>query len=322
MIGLASRFVGSGWCSTERPGRDASLTLARGLRAHRRPGAVSATRSERGRRPPRSGVSPSTKASTVGPAPEITAGTPRARRSCDQGERLRHRRLALLLVQEVLGGAQQQSRAVRRARPRAARRDRCWRRRPRAGTDVGQQAARDLGAHAVRRHEHDRGDRRRRPGDCWAQTVVAGLAGRSRTRRAAPARRCRGGPRAGWPASSACPSSSSAAPSATRRARQHDAADDRGRGRAQPPAVRDPVRAGQAQPGRLLAHRLEGRPHRADHEVASRRGTTSARPRPRRRTSRPVVDDLADQRVGQLERQPEAVEARARGWRWWPGPRR
>ena len=99
-----------------------------------------------------------TKASTVGPAPETTAGTPSPAQLCDQGERLGHGGQALLLVQEVLGGTPELLGVSAECRDEQSRATsvRC-----RVGVRDGrrQQAARHVRAYAVRRHEHDRGDR-------------------------------------------------------------------------------------------------------------------------------------------------------------------
>ena len=250
------------------------------------------------------GVTPSaTSASTVGPAPEITAGTPRDRSVVDQRDRLRHRRLALLLVQEVLRRSQQLTRL-------STERDHEQCGAPGVGDGVlvghelGEQATGDLGAHAVRRHQHDPEDRvvHRRvlgpdhvaglPGDdeppeqrrCHVVRVSLEPVGQRQRLRVVQQR----------------------GPVGHQTPRQHDPADDRGRGRTQSTAVGDPVGAGQAQAGRLLPHRLEGRPHRAYDEMGLVAPEVLALPFDVH--LEPAVDDLADDRVGQLERQPEAVE--------------
>ena len=56
----------------------------------------------------RSASAERTSASTVGPAPETTAGTPDRRSGRDELRGPRHRRRAVLLVQPVLGGREQQ----------------------------------------------------------------------------------------------------------------------------------------------------------------------------------------------------------------------
>ena len=60
-----------------------------------------------GHRDSRSAVSEEPKASTVGPAPETTAGTPSARSAATRRQRLGHRGLAVVLVQPVLGRGEQ-----------------------------------------------------------------------------------------------------------------------------------------------------------------------------------------------------------------------
>ena len=75
----------------------------------------------------------------------------------------------------------------------------------------------------------------------------------------------------------------------------------------------------RCRPGGCDVHGLEGGPHRADDQVALVAAAPRPRPRPATRTSSPSGTTSADERVAQLEGEPEAVEARARGWRWSPG---
>ena len=259
--------------------------------------ALSATRPERARGPLGARRTPSvTKASTVGPAPETTAGTPRAAELGDQRERLRHRGLALLLVQEVLGGAQQLRRGVRRAPRPAARPARCWRPRRRAAPCRAAARAPRSVRTPCGGTKHDRRDRRvdRRT----AAPRPPRPPGRVITK---PPSRA-GATLSGWPSSrlasdSAAASSSSAVTASDERAGQHDAADDRRRRRAHTAAVRDPVRAGQLQSRWAARPAARRRPASRGPPGASRRATTSSpspldvhletrRGRPRRRACR------------------------------------
>ena len=271
---------------------------------------ASATRSVRGRRRHRRRGSPpsATKASTVGPAPETTAGTPRARSVRDQRERLRHRRFALSLVQEVLGGPQQQRRAP------TERRDE---QRGPAGVGggvgvrhrVGEQAARDLGA-ARRTAGRARPPRSRdRPG-------------RARPRPRPPAwpqitnpPSSAGATLSGWPSirvasASAAASSSRSAPAIDERPGEHDARP-RSRPRRSPCPRPCGIRlvAGERE-ARAAAHPgRRRRPASRGPRGGSRRAGRRRHPPPRRSPRGRRRPTSADQGVGQLQGEAEAVVA-------------
>ena len=230
-------------------------------------------------------------------------------------ERLRHRGLALLLVQPVAGGGEE-------VLGLAGERGHQQRRAAGVGGRVGvrdgrgQQAAGDLGLDARRRHEDDGGDPRvdadahgvpvssSRPEIDEAAVErgrhVVGVAlevgGEVEERLVGGEQLTAGDEAAG----------------------QHHSGDDRGRRRPEAAGVRDHVAARQAQSGRLLPHQLEGRPHGADDQVRL----------VARHAVRAGALDLDDQTVGQHlglelvaqgERQPERVETGTEVGRRWPG---
>ena len=91
---------------------------------------------------------------------------------------------------------------------------------------------------------------------------------------------------------------------------QNDAGDDRGRGGAEAAAVRDDVRAGQAEAGRLGVHHRERRPHRPHHQVRLvARDVTGALAGDL--DAEPLGDDLGLELVAQVDREAERVEAGA-----------
>ena len=97
---------------------------------------------------------PSSRASTLGPAPDTKAATPvGAQPASTSGRGRRHGRRAVGLVQPVLRRREQQVGPPGQRQPRAAPPGRPRAPRRRCGTVAGQQAAGRLGRERVRRHE-------------------------------------------------------------------------------------------------------------------------------------------------------------------------
>ncbi len=225
-----------------------------------------------------------------------------------QGQGLGHRVLAVVLVQEVLGGGEQV------LGPCAGQRRDQQRRATRVGGRVDvrdrhrQQPAREGGRHRRGRHE-DHGAHPRVDTGGDGEEGVAVVPGDDE-----PAEEGRGDvvgvalhPRGELEAGVVVHEQGAAG---DQRARQADAADDGRRRRAESAAVRDGVHAGQRQAGRLGAHHLERGAHRADHQVrlAGRHGAGSLA---RGLDVEAGVGDGAGELVAQRQRQAQRVEPRA-----------
>ena len=320
VIGLASGVVGSGWCSTERPGVTLRSDYHAGSGSHHSLLPCPPPASARGRRrnrlrgspPPRRRRAPSARRRRPRPGHPARAG--RATSAIDSG---------------IAG-----SRCRWCRKSSVARRSRSWRTTERRHQQGG---AAGVGGRIGVRHRR-RGAGRARPrcatpyGGTSTTAEIEGSTGAFWAQTSSPAwpqmtnpPSSAGATLSGWPSSrlasaSASASSSSAAPSAHRAAREHDAPDDGGRGRAQAAAVRDPVGAGEPQSRGLLAHRLERGPHRAHDQVGL--------------VAREVLALPLDEHLEALGRPPRrracrsarargrGSRSRVRGWRWWPGPRR
>ena len=289
-------------------GRDARLRLARG---HRRPPtACCSVRQPAGPRVDglaRRRRRPTTNASTVGPAPETTAGDARVAQRADERERLRHGGLA-----GAAGAGSPRWRAgACSGRPPSAATSRAARPVLAVASACGTAAGSRPRATSVRTPY----------GGTKTTAEIAGSTGARWAQTTSPA----------WPETTNPPSSAGATLSgwpSSRLARaraavvvqqlvRHPATS--ARASTMPPTIAaedEPsprlcgiaVGAAQAQPGRLLAQRLEGGPHRADDEVGLVAGDVLG----------PLALDLDLEPAGgaprrravsaQLEGQPEAVE--------------
>src|SRR5262249_41385443 len=83
---------------------------------------------------------------------------------------------------------------------------------------------------------------------------------------------------------------------------------DRGRGRAEPPGVRDSVATGERQPGRLTAQDVEPHPHGTHHEVVLVTGD-GAGALPGDLDDQSAAGQLRLELVTQVEGEAERVEA-------------
>ena len=303
----ASRWAGTGRCAERR-----AVRLAGWRRRTRSPGRD--TPSRPGQRSRSAEVSAVPKASTVGPAPDTTAGTPSARRRRTSASVSRHGGLALVLVQPVAGGGEQVLGLAGECGDEQ-----------RGATRVG-------GGVGVRHRVAAAG-----PRATVVSTPVGGTKTTAVTRGSTPTRTA-------YQWSSSRPEIDEAAvegrgdvvgvalevggeveerlvggeqlAAGDQPAREHDAGDDRRRRGAEAARVRDDVAARQAQPGRLGAHQVEGRAHRAHDEVrlvarhAVGAGALDLDDAARRAAPRP--------RAGRAATGPaRASRSRDRGWRTW-----
>ncbi len=228
-----------------------------------------------------------------------------------QRHAVRHRRLAVLLVQVVPVSRGAGARAAGRAPRRAARRGRCWPLRPRATPRRAAVPATPPCSRRLRRHERHR----RHPvvdGDRGRPEASPACTRRSRSPPSRRGPRCPGGPRSGAASVEHRVVVHSSDPPATSAARQRRcpptiAAEEEPR----PRAVRDPVGAvAGAAPGgsRPSARRPRASPGRPGGLVAAGRvpappqPLSSTRPARRRTTS-------ARSACREVEGEPEGVEA-------------
>ena len=246
------------------------------------------------------------KASTVGPGTRHDGRYAVRAQAAYERERLGHRGLALVLVEPVAGRRQQVlGLPVERGDEQGGATGVGGRVRVRDGG--GQQPARDRRLDAGRRHEGDGGDARVDTGTDRPPVVVlaAGdhepaverrrhVVGVTLEVRGELEERLVGGEQL---------------PARDEGTGEDDAGDDRCGRRAEAPRVRDPVVAAQAQARGLLPHQLEGRAHRAHHEVrlvarhAVRAGALHV-------DHQAVGQHLGLELVAQRQREAEGVEPR------------
>ena len=259
-----------------------------------------------------------------GPAPETTAATPVARAArSTSADAVRHRRRAVAWCSRSSVAA---SSSVGSAGQR------CDEQRGPAGVERGVGVRHGRGQQPAGRL----GGRARSPGT-RTTGAHAGSTGPAGPRAAAgpsvqasvspPSRQA--ATLSGWPsisvasASSAASSSRSSPPTASARAATSPAtiaAADEPSPRPCGMRLAQRQRAGR---GGCPPSASKAGAQRADDEVRLVAGHARRRPRrrPRPSTAASAGDRRADDLVVQVERQAEGVEARARGWRWSPGPR-